>query len=125
SVVARAVQAPRYNDRGTLACGYYAYWSGVPLDGVEIYLRDKRAILLFPTNAGRTCIGIEWPKDEFATFRQDIDGNFYHTLALVDGLEERVRAGQREERYIGQVSPNFFRRPYGPGWALVGDAGYY
>lgn len=20
--------------------------------------------------------------------------------------------------------PNFFRRPYGPGWALVGDAGY-
>src|SRR5262249_45345115 len=21
--------------------------------------------------------------------------------------------------------PNFFRRPYGPGWALVGDAGYH
>jgi hypothetical protein len=20
--------------------------------------------------------------------------------------------------------PNFFRKPYGPGWALVGDAGY-
>ncbi|MDQ4098924.1 MAG: NAD(P)/FAD-dependent oxidoreductase, partial [Chloroflexota bacterium] len=21
--------------------------------------------------------------------------------------------------------PNFFRKPYGPGWALVGDAGYH
>ena len=21
--------------------------------------------------------------------------------------------------------PNFFRTPYGPGWALVGDAGYH
>lgn len=21
--------------------------------------------------------------------------------------------------------PNFFRRPYGPGWALIGDAGHH
>ena len=30
------------------------------------------------------------------------------------------------ERYVGTADlPNFFRKPYGPGWALVGDAGYH
>jgi flavin-dependent dehydrogenase len=37
-----------------------------------------------------------------------------------------VRAGRREERFAGTADlPNFFRRPYGPGWALVGDAGFH
>src|SRR5262249_42724613 len=32
----------------------------------------------------------------------------------------------REERFTstGEL-PNYFRKPYGPGWALVGDAGYH
>ena len=39
-------------------------------------------------------------------------------------LSERVRAGRREERFFGASDlPNFLREPYGPGWALVGDAG--
>jgi 2-polyprenyl-6-methoxyphenol hydroxylase-like FAD-dependent oxidoreductase len=37
-----------------------------------------------------------------------------------------VRAGKREEQFIGTADvPNFLRKPYGPGWALVGDAGYH
>ncbi|HET6614293.1 MAG TPA: FAD-dependent monooxygenase, partial [Dehalococcoidia bacterium] len=37
----------------------------------------------------------------------------------------KVRAGTREERWMGTADvPNFFRKPWGPGWALVGDAGY-
>ena len=48
------------------------------------------------------------------------------TLELAPELAERVRGGQREERFIGTADlPNFFRVPYGPGWALVGDAGYH
>jgi flavin-dependent dehydrogenase len=35
-----------------------------------------------------------------------------------------VRSGRREERFYGAADvPNFLRRPFGPGWALVGDAG--
>ena len=37
---------------------------------------------------------------------------------------ERVHAATREARFVGAAVPNFFRKPYGPGWALVGDAGY-
>lgn len=43
---------------------------------------------------------------------------------MVPGLAERVSAGKREERFLGTADlPNFMRKPYGPGWALVGDAG--
>jgi 2-polyprenyl-6-methoxyphenol hydroxylase-like FAD-dependent oxidoreductase len=35
-------------------------------------------------------------------------------------------AATRETRFVGTGDlPNYFRRPYGPGWALVGDAGYH
>jgi 2-polyprenyl-6-methoxyphenol hydroxylase-like FAD-dependent oxidoreductase len=44
----------------------------------------------------------------------------------VPELADRVRAGRREERFVGPSSTaNCFRKPYGPGWALVGDAGYH
>jgi flavin-dependent dehydrogenase len=43
---------------------------------------------------------------------------------MVPELADRVRAGQRAERVYGATQlPNFLRKPYGPGWALVGDAG--
>jgi flavin-dependent dehydrogenase len=35
-----------------------------------------------------------------------------------------MRGAKREGRLAGVPTPNFFRKPYGPGWALVGDAGY-
>jgi flavin-dependent dehydrogenase len=39
---------------------------------------------------------------------------------------DQLAQGKREERYIGTAdTQNYFRRPYGPGWALVGDAGYH
>jgi 2-polyprenyl-6-methoxyphenol hydroxylase-like FAD-dependent oxidoreductase len=41
------------------------------------------------------------------------------------GVErERLRGAKREARFAGATLPNFFRKPHGPGWALVGDAGY-
>ena len=55
-----------------------------------------------------------------------MEGNFRRTLDLAPRLGERVRRGRLAERLVGTGDlPNFFRRPYGPGWALVGDAGYH
>ena len=39
-------------------------------------------------------------------------------------LYERTLAGHREEGFILGATANYFRKPYGPGWALAGDAGY-
>lgn len=48
------------------------------------------------------------------------------TLELAPEFAERVRRGRREERFYGTADvPHYLRRSYGPGWALVGDAGYH
>lgn len=126
SIVARQVEAPVYNDRPAFSCAYYSYWSGVPLDGVEFYPREHRGLGVLPTHHGLACIIVGWPHDEFHTYRADIEGNYLKTLELAPELAERVRHGQREERFTGTADfPNFYRKPYGPGWALVGDAGYH
>ena len=43
---------------------------------------------------------------------------------LAPEFAERVRGAKREAPFAGAPVANFFRKPYGPGWALVGDAGY-
>ena len=59
-----------------------------------------------------------------ARVQADLERQFMAVIDLVPDLAERVRAGRRAERFSGAANlPNFLRRPYGPGWALVGDAG--
>jgi flavin-dependent dehydrogenase len=126
SFVARSVQAPTYKAKSTLACGYYSYWSGVPLAEGEIYIRPRRMFITFPTNEKLACIYLAWPISEFQVFRADIAGNFLQTLDLAPHLAEQVHQGKQAGRFVGTADlPNFFRKPYGPGWALVGDAGYH
>ncbi len=126
SLVAETVGATRYHDKGPLAATYYTYWSGVPVEGIEIYVRPRRSWGAFQTHDGLTCIPVSWPRSEFESNRRDVEGSYLRTLDLAPEFGERVRAGKREERFVGTGNaPNFFRKPYGAGWALVGDAGYH
>ena len=127
SFVARAVAAPTYNEKPPLTCWYYSFWSDVPLQELEGYPRTSRWIVAVPTNDGLTLIVLAWTNKEFTQFRADIEGNFLKTLReFGPGLAHRVESGRREERFVGTADlPNFFRKPYGLGWALVGDAGYH
>jgi flavin-dependent dehydrogenase len=126
SLVARIVDAPQYRTKPPLECAYYTYWSGVPIEGFEIFRRDRRLIFASMTNDGLTCIGVVWTHGEFHDYRSDVEKNYLKTLDLVPSFAERVRNGKRAERFTGTADvPNFFRKPYGPGWALVGDAGYH
>jgi flavin-dependent dehydrogenase len=124
SLVARTVDAPAYEMVPTLSCWYFSYWSGVEDHGLELIVRNRRAIFAFPTNDELFAVFVAWPAEELSRVRADIESEL---IAVVDGipeLSERVRSGRREERFYGATQlPNFLRRPYGPGWALVGDAG--
>jgi flavin-dependent dehydrogenase len=125
SLVAKTVKAPTYREREALTGGYYSYWSGVELAGAEIYLSERGGVLAFPTNDGRTCIAAGGARDQFLAFRANIEETFFSILEAAPAFAAKVRAGKREERWMGTADvPNFFRKPYGPGWALVGDAGY-
>jgi flavin-dependent dehydrogenase len=126
SSVARGVRAATYNARPAFTCAYYTYWSGVPMQGAELYPRPDRMIIAAPTNNGQVMTIVYWPNATFHDVRSDVEGNFWKALDFVPGLADRVRAGERAERFRGTADlPNFFRRPHGPGWALVGDAGYH
>jgi 2-polyprenyl-6-methoxyphenol hydroxylase-like FAD-dependent oxidoreductase len=65
-----------------------------------------------------------WPYSEFEENKKDVEGNYLKVLELAPEFAARVRLGKREAPIAGAALPNFFRKPYGPGWALVGDAGY-
>ena len=125
SRVAAAVGAGTYRDRSEIAAGYYTYWSGVPTHGrFEAFDRHRRGIAVWPTNDDLTLVVVGWPYAEFETNRRDVERHYLAAIELAPALAERLRAGRREDRYYGMAVPNFFRTPFGPGWALVGDAGY-
>jgi flavin-dependent dehydrogenase len=126
SFVARSVGAPVYNERPTRTCTYYSYWSDVPFACAELYPRPDRMLVGAETNDNLALIIVYWPRAEFHQVRADIEGSFMRALDVVPSLAERVRAGKRCEPFYGTGDlPFFFRKPYGPGWALVGDAGYH
>ena len=69
---------------------------------------------------------VNWPRSEFEANRKDVEAVFARALDLAPAVAERVRAGTRRTRIAGTGDlPGFFCKPYGPGWALVGDAGYH
>jgi flavin-dependent dehydrogenase len=125
SIVADAVNAPKYREREALTGGYYSYWSGVDMPGAAAYISDRGGVLAFPTNGGLVCVAAGGPRERFAEYRKDIEGGFFAILDSSPKFAAKIRAGKREERWMGTADvPNFFRKPWGPGWALVGDAGY-
>jgi 2-polyprenyl-6-methoxyphenol hydroxylase-like FAD-dependent oxidoreductase len=118
------VQAAEYEVVPTVACWFFSYWSGVPNRGLEIYRRDQRAIFGHPTNDGLFALYVAWPIGKQRAVQSDLERQFMAVVDRVPDLAERVRNGRREERFYGAANlPNFLRKPYGPGWALVGDAG--
>jgi flavin-dependent dehydrogenase len=127
SFVARSVAAPVYLDKGMSTCSYYSYWSGVPIEGVELYPRAGRMIVVDKTNDGLTLVVVVWPVAEFQRVKGNIETEFMHVIRQsVPTLAERLESGRREERFAGTgFIPNFLRQPYGAGWALVGDAAYH
>jgi 2-polyprenyl-6-methoxyphenol hydroxylase-like FAD-dependent oxidoreductase len=126
SLIARAVQAPEYDTKPGRTCAYYSYWAGAQSEAAELYPRDRRMIISGPTHDGLQIVVAFWPREEFKTIRADIEKSFFEAVALAPALAERLTAGERADRFygIGEL-PFWYRKPFGPGWALVGDAGYH
>ena len=125
SLVAQAVDAPRYREKAPLLAAYYSYWSGLPMEGrFEVYSRPHRAFAAWPTNDGLTLVIGGWPYSEFEAKKADIERHFLEVIDLAPDFADRLRGARREERFAGMAVPGYFRKPFGQGWALVGDAGY-
>jgi 2-polyprenyl-6-methoxyphenol hydroxylase-like FAD-dependent oxidoreductase len=91
---------------------------------MEVYIRPDRGFAAAPTNDGMTMVVAGWPYAEAASYKADVEANCLKTFELAPEFAERVRAATRMAPFLGGAVRGFFRTPFGPGWALVGDAGY-
>jgi len=124
SSVARLVEAPFSHLAEHAMASSYGYWSNLPTDGYEWVFRADACSGVIPTNDGQACV--------FAAATPGRIGR-----GGVELIEEIVRAGSPEiaERLRRATPPRgtrtwsghhgYIRRSAGPGWALVGDAGYF
>lgn len=128
SLMAKTVQPEQYDERRSHLAMYYAYWSGLPADGFDTTIRaeNRRGWAAALTHDDLTVVTFAWPVEEFQANRTDIEANFFATIELAPEFAERVRAATRESKFIGSAElPGYFRKPFGKGWALLGDAGYH
>jgi flavin-dependent dehydrogenase len=125
SLVAKAVGAEEYDSTPLLSTTFYSYYSGFDALDLEEYIRDGVAAGCFPTNDGLTLIVVVWPTHRFQEIRADVEAHVKQAHESAPSVAERLRHARRETPWFGTSGvPGYFRKPYGPGWALVGDAGY-
>jgi flavin-dependent dehydrogenase len=81
---------------------------------------------LFPCDGGLWTLAVSFPQAEFAAVRQDHERQLAGHIARKSGLPERLASAEPASPWRGAGDlANFLRVPFGPGWALVGDAGYH
>jgi len=126
STLARTVTPVQYAEKPKLLAGYYAYWSGLPMNGrFEVYVRHERAFAAWATNDDLTVVVGGWPYRDFEANKADLEHHYMAMFEPAPEFADRLRQATRETRLVGTAVPNFFRKPFGPGWVLVGDSGYH
>lgn len=130
SGVARAVGADIVEHRGGGGALHYAYYADLPWRGIELVVADGGLAGVFPTHGGQACVWVGTPSTVARAARRRAtsrDAAFTAELARVaPDLAARLRSGRRVSPVAGTLrNPNQLRRGHGPGWVLVGDAGYH
>ncbi|TCC46503.1 NAD(P)/FAD-dependent oxidoreductase [Kribbella capetownensis] len=109
---------------------FYTYVTGLAPDTYQFHIAPDTFAGVFPTHDGQACVWLIRPTDLLEPIRTAGSGRsaaFVEQLELlVPNLGRQVRAGRIAARLRGIANlPNFRRQAHGPGWALVGDAGYH
>jgi 2-polyprenyl-6-methoxyphenol hydroxylase-like FAD-dependent oxidoreductase len=128
STVAKQVGAETFL-KGAGASGYvYGYYENLTHGGYHWYFENDAAAGIIPTNDNRHCVFVGVPSDRFAeTFRGNLEGGFLETAAANSPrLRHELDVARLDGRLRGfSGGVGYLRQSYGPGWALVGDAGYF
>jgi flavin-dependent dehydrogenase len=122
STIAQRVEA-RTDRVGTgVGSTTYGYWPGLDVDGYQWNFRPDAASGVIPTNDGLVCVFASATPQRIgrggaATIRDivaNVDPDLGASLAAAAPPPTRTFRGV----------PGYVRRSWGPGWALVGGAGY-
>jgi flavin-dependent dehydrogenase len=129
SRIARAVDAAVVDQRPSDGAGQYTYVTGFAPDAFEFHVADGLFAGVFPTHGGEANVWVCSPADVSVLSGRG-DERIAKFLDLLDAaspsLAERVRSAEITAPVRGAARyPNHVRQAFGPGWALVGDAGYH
>jgi cation diffusion facilitator CzcD-associated flavoprotein CzcO len=105
----------------------YGYFRELPVQGYEWFYGPGVSAGAIPTNDELTCVFVGAPPDRLTGLVEDGGPDIaLGVLADECALGDRRRRATRVERprYMRGI-PGYLRRSSGPGWALVGDAGYW
>jgi 2-polyprenyl-6-methoxyphenol hydroxylase-like FAD-dependent oxidoreductase len=131
SLVARQVNAPLYASTKGRTAIFYAYYRGVrplPTPSAVVYGHPDRktGILVFDADEGLTVVSVGVPGEQFDEARKDPEGAMRAAWAPIGELADRLVSAERATPIMGQAPvDSYYRQSYGPGWALIGDAGHY
>jgi 2-polyprenyl-6-methoxyphenol hydroxylase-like FAD-dependent oxidoreductase len=106
----------------------YRYVTGLDVTGYEWLYGDRATAGLIPTNDDATCVFVSAPPARMRELRRAGQESSYRTLldAASPGLGDVVAGAAGHSRLRGwRGAVGRIRRSWGPGWALVGDAGYF
>lgn len=128
STVAAAVDAPMIRTAsGSGGAFLYGYWDELPVEGYEWVYAPYSSAGMIPTNDGQTAVfvGIMPGQLKEARSTATADQAFDSLLRSVSPeVADRVEAARRPARLRGFAGERgYLRQAWGPGWALVGDAG--
>jgi 2-polyprenyl-6-methoxyphenol hydroxylase-like FAD-dependent oxidoreductase len=127
SLVADSVGAPAQFTGRTASAIVYGYWAELPVDGYDWCYRTGASAGAIPTNDGLTCVfGGGHPAEVAGLVRAHGPEGALRAIVGASPLGPRLAAARLSGtvRYV-RGTPGFLRRAFGPGWALVGDAGYW
>ena len=128
SVVADQVGAPVERWSGAPGAALYRYHGDFCVAGYEWGYGPSGSAGMIPTNDGLTCVFVAAKPERVRSLRRIGAEAAFETLfaeAAPDHLP-RLHMSTPAGRIHGWGgAPGFVRRSWGPGWALVGDAGYF
>jgi flavin-dependent dehydrogenase len=106
----------------------YTYWENLSIDGYYWRFQTTASLGAIPTNDGATCVFVSVPArrlaDEVRGDKTTAYRRLLHTASSAfDARLDGARMVEPIRGFRGQ--PGFIKRSTGPGWALVGDAGYF
>jgi flavin-dependent dehydrogenase len=129
SSVARLAAAENTHQAQNSTAVIFGYFQGVALDGYHWWFRPGVGAGAIPTNGDRHCVFAAMSPRRLwsGAFRDDRRAAFDEVLRESDPALAAMLAGcepdQRLHVFAGRKG--FLRQAFGPGWALVGDAGYF
>jgi len=127
STIAAGVAAPLVRQGTAEGAVLYRYFEDLPADGYEWAYGDHAAAGLIPTNDA-TCVFVATTPSQLRRLRRDGSEQAFNAVLATAAptFVDRVAAATPASSLRGWAGARgFLRRCWGPGWALVGDAGYF